>query len=947
MPTRLASALVSTAVVALLTAPVRSASCQSTSGSISGRVTDTSGTNLYAVSVRIVGTPYNAATDQSGTFRFSGVPAGSYLVRITALGYAPESSQVRVEGSHAATVAAALLPAAVLLSPVAINAQRMGETKRAALNHQQTAANVVTVLSGDEIRALPNANAAEAAGRIPGVAIERDEGEGKFVQIRGTEPRLSNVTIDGSHVPGTEQGDRIPKLDDVPADVLAAIEVSKTLTADMDADAIGGSVNLVTKTPEGRPRGYISGQFGHITLLDHSTMQGGLVYGGRSEDGRLGYLLGGSIDRFNRVINDVEPAWAVDGTGRSFPVEWSERDYTYYRSRFGLGGDLDYRFANGSTAYVKGLWSLFKNYGTRYVIDVAFDPAGDSAAAGPIGYGTGVSPTREVQQRRPMEQLWGMTAGASHPLGRASVNYSLNFAGTRQSVVNYRSNPFGYTGSGLTIRYDGSNSAMPVYQYVNAAQRDSAGNPANYSLAEYSLNDGLTTGRDIGGAVNLLLPYTWGSEPAGVKVGLRLRDEAKHFTSRRASFAPISPVLLSQVVGGFSDPGYYSALSSAFEPFGSVPDDGRTVSWEDAHPQDFANQTDSVGDALASFSGSERILAGYVMNDVDLGRAHLNLGLRVEQAHSSYTGHVAATPTDSAGNPTGPTTVTTVPGSQNYIDAFPSAQLRIGVDENTNFRLAVTRAIARPNYSDLAPSLSGNLGAIYQHQFGNLSAGNPDLKPQHSWNLDLMFEHFLPSVGVISGGVFYKRITDFILTRTFVYNGPYTPFQGYYGTEPQNGLDGHLLGFEVNWAEHLTFLPGVLAGFGFDANYTRVSSKVTIDTTGRTAALLRQAPDLANIALTYDRGALSGRLAWTYNGANITAYGDGTPTAGGDNYFYAHSQFDASVIYSVTPDVQLQLQALNLNNAVFGFFNGTPDHPFNIQREYYGQTFYLGAKYGF
>jgi TonB-dependent receptor len=941
MSTRLASALVSTAVAALLLTPLRSASSQASSGAIAVRVTDTAGVNLYAANVRLLGTPFMGATEQSGAFRFSGLPAGSYLVRVTALGYAPESSRVVVDGGRTATVAAAMHPAAILLSPVAINAQRMGETKRAALNHQQAAANIVTVLSGDEIRALPNANAAEAAGRIPGVSIERDEGEGKFVQIRGTEPRLSNVTIDGSHVPGTEQGDRIPKLDDVPSDVLAAIEVSKTLTADMDADAIGGSVNLVTKTPEGRPRGYLSGQFGHITLLDHTTGQGGLVYGGRTDEGRLGFLLGGSIDRFNRVINDVEPAWSVDNTGRSYPVEWSQRDYTYYRSRFGLGGDLDYRFANGSTAYLKGLWSLFKNYGTRYVYDVASSV--DSAAVGPIGYGTGVSPTREVQQRRPKEQLWGMTAGVSQPLGRASLNYSLNLAGTRQSVVNYRSNPFGYSDSALTIRYDGSNSQMPVFRYINAQQASAAANPAKYMLSDYTLNDGLTTGSDIGGTINLLVPYSWGTEPAGVKFGLRLRDEAKHFTSRQQRFGATGnlPLPLTQVLGAFSDPNYYSALSTTFEPFGTVPDNDATTSWEDTHPTAFANQTDTVGDALASFSGSERVLAGYIMNDVDLGRVHLNLGLRLEQTHSSYTGHVAAT--DTAGT----TTVTTVPGTQDYTDVFPSAQLRYRIDENTNFRIAVTRAIARPNYSDLAPSLSGNIGTIYQHDYTNLSAGNPNLKPQHAWNVDLMFERFLPSVGVISGGVFYKRITDFILTRTFVYNGPYVPFQGYYGTEPQNGGNGHLLGLEVNWAEHLTFLPGMLAGFGFDANYTRVSSKVTIDTTGRTAQLLRQAPDLANVALTYARGTLSGEVAWTYNGANITAYGDGTPTANGDNYFYAHSQIDASLIYSVTPAMQVQLQALNLNNAVFGFFNGTPDHAFNIQREYYGRTFYVGMKYGF
>jgi TonB-dependent receptor len=275
------------------------------------------------------------------------------------------------------------------------------------------------VLPGDEIRALPNYNAAEAAGRMPDVGIERDEGEGKFVQLRGTEPRLSNVTIDGVHVPGTENGNRIPKLDAVPSDILGAIEVSKTLTADMDADAIGGSVNLVTKTPEGPPHGYIAGQYGRIGLLSRDVGQTSLTYGGRfGEDAKLGVLLGGSFDRNNRGINDVEPSWAVDSTGRSFPNEWSQRDYTYYRTRYGIGGDVDYRFNDHSSLYLKGLWSLFMNHGTRYVYDISTGASafadtinksalGDSAPSGPTGYGTGAVVTREVSQRTPTEQMWG------------------------------------------------------------------------------------------------------------------------------------------------------------------------------------------------------------------------------------------------------------------------------------------------------------------------------------------------------------------------------------------------------------------------------------------------------------------------------------------------------------------------------------------------------------
>jgi outer membrane receptor for ferrienterochelin and colicin len=150
----------------------------------------------------------------------------------------------------------------------------------------------------------------------------------------------------------------------------------------------------------------------------------------------------------------------------------------------------------------------------------------------------------------------------------------------------------------------------------------------------------------------------------------------------------------------------------------------------------------------------------------------------------------------------------------------------------------------------------------------------------------------------------------------------------------------------------LVFLPGALAGIGFDANYTHTSSRALVSeaadgTPARYAALPRQSPNLANVALTYDLGRLSARAAWAYQGANITSYGDGTATPSGDTYFYAHSQFDASMIFDATRRVQFQVQALNINNAVFGFFSGTTAHDYSIQREYYGRTFYVGTKYKF
>ncbi len=213
-------------------------------------------------------------TREDGSFPFANLPAVSYHLQVTQFGFSSESTTVVVAAGGATPCAIKLRAVALSLERVLVVAPRMGETQAAALGAQKAADNEIDVMPGDVIRALPNYNAAEAAGRMGDVSLERDEGEGKFVQIRGTEPRLSSVTVNGVLVPGTQVGDRITKLDDVPSDLLGAIIISKTLTADMDAEAIGGSIDLETKTPEGAPRGYVSAQGGHITLESRDVGQG-------------------------------------------------------------------------------------------------------------------------------------------------------------------------------------------------------------------------------------------------------------------------------------------------------------------------------------------------------------------------------------------------------------------------------------------------------------------------------------------------------------------------------------------------------------------------------------------------------------------------------------------------------------------------------------------------
>jgi TonB-dependent receptor len=920
-------------------------------GTIRGAVTEADHHPAPDAIVHLTGTTLGGRSDSSGLYRVIRVPAGSYTIRVAKIGFGPESATVVVQNGATVTQNFELHALVQELTSITVTSKRLGETEAAALQRQADAPNLVTVLPGDVIRALPNANAAEAAGRLPGVTTERDEGEGKFVQIRGTAPELNNVTINGAHVPGSQGGSRVVKLDDIPSDLLAAIEVSKTLTADMDADAIGGSVNLVTKTPEGAPQGYVAAQYGQVTLRNKNQIQGGFAYGGRfGSDRQLGILLGGSADRNNRTTNDLEPAWSKDESGRAIPIEWSQRDYQFARNRYGLGGDIDYRFHDGSAIALKGLYSRFEDYGVTYVKDVTtavadstFGATGDSAGSGTRGFGTGAEVTRQSYNRTPLQWVIGSTLSGRTHLGNFEVRADLNAAVTDEKLNDYRFHPFvfdGRDGSGITVAYDASNTALPTYTIVDPAMAAAAEDPANFAEQHYFTIDSRTHGRDLGGSINLQTPWHTGASDwtANLQFGAKYRDEAKTH-SKTGGFWFGGNIPLANNLSTFSDPTYYQYATNAFS-MGLVPDQAKAHASESTG---FTNGTDALGNALGTFNGSEKIAAGYVANTLTWSKLELYTGLRVEHTSASYVGHVAVGDTT--------TGATTVPGSQSYTDLFPSVQAKYSFDPQTHLRLAFTRGIARPDYQSLAPSLSGSPGGGRSDP-SNVTSGNPNLKPQHAWNYDLMVEHFFTSVGVISGGVFYKQISDFIFNRTFTYNGPVTELDGFRGTRPENGGSGHIVGFEADWAQRLVFLPGALAGLGFDANYTHTSSRAVVSesadgTPQRHAPMQRQSPNLANVALTYDMGRLSARAAWAYQGANITSYGDGSPTPSGDTYFYSHSQFDASVIVDATDRIQFQVQALNINNAVFGFFTGTTAHDYAIQREYYGRTFYFGTKYKF
>src|SRR5215469_15131762 len=356
----------------LLIALTKQAVAQGSTGAIAGTVTDPSGAALKSAQVSIPAQDINVVSDEQGRFAIKALAPGNYALTISYVGFATfQKEAVSVAAGQTTNVAAELKIQTADESVIVSAARATAEAE--AINVERTADNIVQVLPSEVIRSLPNANMADALGRLPSVTLERDEGEGKYVQVRGTEPRLTNTTVDGMNLPSPEPGVRQIKFDAIPADIVEAVAINKTLQANMDGDGIGGSVNLVTKTAGERPT-MTFGEVGGYTPIVNGrglTETTGTIGERFGSQKRLGLLIGGSYDWNGRGIDDIEPVSDVASFPNGATAVWKDsqdiREYRYYRSRWGLAGSADYKIGQDSNIYLRGLYSDFKNYGDRWV----------------------------------------------------------------------------------------------------------------------------------------------------------------------------------------------------------------------------------------------------------------------------------------------------------------------------------------------------------------------------------------------------------------------------------------------------------------------------------------------------------------------------------------------------------------------------------------------------
>ena len=923
---------------------------QGRKGTISGHVTDTSGGVLQGAEVSLEAQGIKAVSDVQGQFSIRDLEPGNYSVSVTYVGFARFSQTVNVSAGQVATVDAKLAPESQNLE-VLVTAER-ASAEAEAVNRERSADNILQVLPAEVIRSLPNANMADALGRLPSVTIERDEGEGKYVQVRGTEPRLTNTTIDGINVPSPESGVRQIKFDAIPADIVESVEINKTLQANMDGDGIGGSINLVTKTAGERPTINVGGMGGYTPIangrgLVETTGTVGQRFGANK---RFGALLGGSYDWNGRGIDDTEPVPDIANFGTPSQARHFDaadiREYVYYRSRWGLAGSVDYKPSDGSTIYIRGLYSDFHNYGDRWVYSLNDNTPG--LTLGGSNGCTGVTPgqpctglpSSNVQQRRPDYAIGSILLGGKHVLTTTWYTWDLSVSRSSQvGQVGNNNASFAATNlSSSNCQNTPSTTNIFVPQWSPACFTE-AYNASNYTLNDVAMNKGMTAQLNLQATGAAAKRYHLGSRLATIEIGGKFRNAHKFDNEYVLDWAPnAANIPMTQFSNRFSNNNYYGGdYKLGYNP--SFPD---IFSFVQANLSQFTASSNAGGNS-ANFDLIEKVSAGYIMQTLDISsRWRLIAGVRFEGTNLDTSSFQTIT------TPTG-TTSGFVKANGSYVRVLPSASLRYALNSNTNLRVAYGRGLSRPNPQDIAQAQTIDT-TVNPNQ---VSLGNPNLKPETADNVDVLIEHSINPFGMITAGYFYKNLVDPIVEHRC---GPPTvcpaPFTGDIVTQPLNAGSAWINGFEAAYLQHFSFLPGKFSGLGLSANYGYTASRASLGPDfNRTdhPRLVRNAPHTWNISPTYDRGRVSMRVGLSYNAANIAGYGftdgayGGITGPFGDNYFYAHLQFDAQGSVRLARGLQFVMYGLNINNEVFGFYNGSPQYM--VQREYYKPTIAAGFRW--
>lgn len=785
--------------------------------------------------------------------------------------------------------------------------------KSTALNQQKSADNIKNVVATEQMGRFPDPNVAEALQRVPGVNIERDQGEGRYVLVRGLAPKFTNVSINGEQISSPEAGVRYVALDAIPADQLASMEVSKSLLPDMDGDAIGGSVNLITRKALDslwRFSGSIVG--GYNALANQPNVQGSLQAGKRfGSRQQFGVLLNLTHYQNNLASDNWERD--MDGTPESEDDVLELRDYMLTRTRSSASATLDYRFNSNNEIYFRGMYNRFTDREWRRLY--AFAPADGEVE-------------RELKDRFEEQVITSFNLGGKHVFPKLRVDYEAAYSYSFQDTpYDYAVNFVGDVPS--SVEYRGSD--------FPALSSDTYLNNSLYNFDQFEAGNSFAKDQNITGKVNIAVPYFIGTSKGELKFGGKVRKKEKSYRIEQNVYEGMGNVpTLDAFEDADADNNYFGGRYQLANPVNMQS----FVQYFNTHPEQFELQIEdkAIDEALESYTAREDVYAGYIMTRQTVNRLTLIGGVRYEYSNVSYqSSDVVISPSGDLRE------IVPVSGGTNYGYVLPQVQARFAVNRTTNLRGALTWSYARPNFDEIIPAQEANL------EDREVTIGNANLTPVSAMNADLMYEKYFGDVGILSGGVFYKQLDGFIYNHTD-FNQPYMndPSVLVDVTQAQNGDKATLLGVELAFQKTLEFLPKPLKGFSIYLNYTYTMSEASIQNRAEDAPegsfesirLPGQTTHLGNAALMYERNGFFVRAALNFNGSYLSEVG---PSAAYDLYVQNRMQFDGSLGYTIKKKYRVFTELMNLTNQPFEAYMGTDNTV--VQREFYGFWMRAGLKF--
>lgn len=930
----------------------------------------------------------------------------SGLWRALLLGGATIGASAQATAQQAATA-----PAATNSSDeIVVTARRpLAESEAASLAIQREADSVVSVLSADAIGRLPDQNIAFAIGRLPGVSIERDQGQARYVNLRGTPVYWNTLSFDGLSVVSPEG--RATRLDNVPSVLASQVLVTKAITADMPGDTVSGNINIITRRASEYDGFTLFGNaaLGYVTLGGGEEVDTSLVYADQFLNDRLGVLLQGSYYRRNMVTDNWETDPYIEAPagqpGVRFAREYENKPYRLTRENSSLSFRVDYEINPNHSVFASSIWTQYADEELRNNYIFRFDQGrtatGASTGINGAGAITGNTPTFgtvfAVQLRNNTNSLESEEDTYINSLGGESLvgpwtldwraNYTFSSDGRDAPALPDFRSPSG-SADRPTVQYDfqdGHNNTVRLFR-TNVVGSTLSRGEAVASIDSFQWPLRLLSrrsGGDITQAWTFKLDAEREFDAFGSNIefstGLLYVDRAKKSREVLWTTGDLTSSANAATLARFNAAGYN--VNTFYDQIRL----GRPYLGEYGLGYNFTYHSKSRLDQITAdliargvmtrdtatelnnyYDVSERVLAAYAMAVIDQPWGNVVVGLRGEQIQNEST----ALPLVG-----GVRRLTTIESEETLF--YPSLHINWDITDEWKARLGFTSTASRPDFDDLRPNFT--IDDVNR----TISGGNPDARPERQIGVDAYLEWYMEPEGYFSAGVFYKDLSDVLFLERTAFGSSAldsgsTIRSDYAFTRVNNAGDGWVQGLELAYSQTAAGLvesmdlPEWLGGFGIRATAVWVDSEVNIPavrtSTGtilnpeRTAPLLGTSDSTYNLQLTYEMYGLSVRLAYQQrspwgqsygsyvtNGGQIVPGGNNlgprVDSANGDIYWDSDDELDLSIRYQVNDNFEWYFDGVNLLNGAGRRYADSPNYP--IEYETFGPRFIMGTRFNF